>query len=111
MIPELRQQAKAKETAARLPYVSLIISFEPRKMPKEQIQQQFNAAIWEVERELGQYISKYVVKSAITKLKSIINNLDYNWSGKAVAIFLSPFAEKVIYLHFAVAKKVLVGQI
>src|SRR5207249_8138785 len=82
-----------------LPSVSMMLPFEPKLTSKSQIEGMLKRALEKVRDELYSSFPRYMVKPALNRLKSILSKLEYGTLKKSIAIFLSPFEEKIYYLN------------
>ena len=111
MIPQLLQHEKASEPILQLPYISLLMPFDPRHMSKAEIGVSINTILRKVEKELSHTFPRYMIKPAVARLKLIVNSLDYNRATKSISVSLSPFNEKTVYLNFPVRERIVVGKL
>lgn len=110
MVPQLHGKNEARvEPAQAQMSVAILMPFEPKIMPKAKIEASLKTAVKEVETELFRLYPSAFVKQAVHRLKTLIANLDYSTHKKSIAIFLSPFLEKVYYWNMPVQEKVVVG--
>lgn len=95
-----------------LPSISIIMPFQTKTSLKKEVLHKLKIAADEVERELRKNYPENKIKSLLHKLRSIINNLDYDYNTqkKSIAIFLSPILEKIYYLDIPVKEKVIIDQ-
>lgn len=98
------------EVPPYLPSVSLIIPFEPKMLPKYQLQQALKQAYNEVEEKLYENFSHELADPVLKRLAGLIQHVDYTSYRKSVCIFVSPVAEKIIYLSVEVDRKIVVGE-
>ena len=85
--------------------------FEPLTQSKTHIEQRFTAALHQIEKELNHHFARYIVRPALSKLKSIISGLNFSTLRKSVVISVSPFQEQVYYLNVPLKEKVVVGRV
>jgi len=93
-----------------LPTISIILPFEPVMSSKSELQHQLKIAVGKVEMEL---MTNYPAEKAIpviARLKNLVGSLNYNTRKKALAIFISPIVEKVIYLDIPVNEKIIIDE-
>lgn len=83
-----------------LPYVFLLIPFEPKMNTKTGFESVVNAAADKTEKELMKKHPGDKVELVINKLHRVIQYLDYNVHKKSIAITVSPLIEKVYYFDY-----------
>ena len=101
---------EVSEAVYNLPSVSIILPFEPKMKSKKELASTLQSAIDEVERKIFNKFSVDMAVLVLQKLKSIVNDLDYNTHKKSLAIYVSPVFEKVLYLNMQVEEKILVSK-
>ncbi|MEI6947629.1 hypothetical protein V9K67_10580 [Paraflavisolibacter sp. H34] len=112
MVPGVFQKEEQLlfESGLSLPSVSLVLPFDPASMTKAQIEYGLKTAMDKVMEELYCNFPKYIVRPALNRLKTIFSALEYSTLKKSIAIFLSPFEEKVYYLDIPVRERVVVNK-
>jgi len=83
-----------------LPYVFLLIPFDPKMNSKTGFENVVNAAATKNENELMRKYPEEKVRPVILKLHRIIKSLDQNTHKKSIAIIVSPLIEKVYYFDY-----------
>lgn len=92
------------------PAISLILPFEPKMGLKHEIVHTLKVVADKVEKELQQQYPGELCVPAMRKLRSIIKGLNFNTHKKSVAIYVSPFFEKVLYLDITVEQKIIIDE-
>ncbi len=90
------------------PSVSIILPFEPQINSKGKVELQFKNALAFVEKQLYQNYTAEKALPVITKLHKLVSEVNYNNYKKSIALFASPFTEKIIYLDFDVMEKIVI---
>jgi hypothetical protein len=90
------------------PSVSIIIPFEPHIRAKNDLAFQLKKALSDVEKQLYKEYTSDRALPVIIKLHKLLAGINYNNFKKSIAIFASPFVEKIIYLDFEVEQKIVV---
>ncbi len=90
------------------PAVSVILPFEPHMRSKSEVEFHLKRAIAEVEKKLYQEYTADRALPVIIKLHKLLQTINYNNFKKSIAIFASPFVEKILYLDFEVEQKIVV---
>ncbi len=98
------------ETVHYRPAVSVIIPFEPKMVPKDEINLSLKRVKNSVERELANNYPEDLVQLVTGKLKNCLANLNYNGHQKSIAIYVSPVFEKVLYLDIPVEEKIIIDE-
>jgi hypothetical protein len=91
------------------PSVSIILPFEPKMGGKAEIMQQLKCAVDKVEREIKQTYNNDLSAVVLQKLRTVIRNLNFSTYKKSIAIYISPFFEKVLYLDIPVKEHIIVN--
>jgi hypothetical protein len=107
MSPEIREVFGAVHY---MPSVSIIIPFEPKMNPKAEIAHSLKLAVDKVQREVSKNYPNELGRLVIQKLRTILENLNFNTHKKSIAIYVSPVFEKVLYLDIAVEEKIIVDE-
>lgn len=97
-----------REKLNLLPSVSVIMPFEPSIQSKSSITKNLNEAIEKASQFTEGHYDKQLGELVISKLKSIVSELNYNSNKKSIAIYVSPVFQKVLYLNIAVEEHVVV---
>jgi len=90
------------------PAVSVILPFAPHMRSKAEVEFQLKKALSEVEKKLCQGYTSERALPVIIKLHKLLLSINYNNFKKSIAIFASPFVEKILYLDFEVEQKIVV---
>lgn len=88
------------------PAVTIILPFEPKMCRSAVLTENIHQAVEAVEMELLQNHCDDMGMLVIQKLKTLIQNLNYNTYNKSIALFVSPVFEKVLYLDFDVDTRI-----
>ncbi|MBK8610670.1 MAG: hypothetical protein IPL84_12215 [Chitinophagaceae bacterium] len=64
-----------------------------------------------IEGELLENYPNEMSTLLMRKLKTIINNLNFDTHKKSIAIYVSPVFEKVLYLDIAVEEKIIIDEV
>ena len=83
-----------------LPYIFLLIPFDPKMNTKTGFENIVNSAAAKNENELLRKYPEEKVRPVILKLHRIIKSLDQNTHKKSIAIIVSPLIEKVYYFNY-----------
>lgn len=92
------------------PAVSIIMPFEPKMYLKKTLTHSLKTAVDKVAIELKKNYPDEQGQVVIKKLRSIIEQLDFNTYKKSIAIFTSPIFEKTLYLDIAVEEKIIIDE-
>ncbi len=87
------------------PAVTIIMPFEPKMKPKEVITKALTKLLDQVEEELLENYCDDMGMLVLQKLKGVISHLNFSTFKKSVAIYISPYFEKLLYLNFEVEEK------
>ena len=90
------------------PAVSVILPFEPHISSKSTAELRLKNALSNVEKQLYKEYTSERALPVIIKLHKLLGSINYNNFKKSIAIFASPFIEKIIYLDFEVEEKIVV---
>lgn len=91
----------AEDVPEDLPFVSIIIPFEPQMKFKAGFYYIVNAAAAKSERELLKTYPEDMAKPVIEKMQRALINLNYTLHhGKSIGIFISPLVEKIYYFNY-----------
>lgn len=88
------------------PALTLILPFEPKMTLKSELSDSLKMAAEKLELELRDKYPAEVSALVISKLRSIISDLNFSTHKKSVAIYVSPVYDKVIYLDIPVTTKI-----
>lgn len=92
------------------PAVSIILPFEPKMCSKAAIERSIQAAVTEVKQELTLNYPDDIAGLMLMKIQKLVRSLNYSTHKKSVALFISPFFEKILYLEIPVEKKVIIDE-
>jgi len=107
LTPEIRE---VMEAIHYRPAVSVILPFEPQMRSKADLAYSLQLAADKVERELKVNYPDEMGMIVMQKLRTIIRTLNFNTFKKAVAIYVSPVFEKVLYLDIPVEEQIIVAE-
>ncbi len=93
----------------RFPAISLILDFNPKMDNKRTLITALRAATRKVGNELYERFADDMASLVMQKLRLVLSNLDFSTHTISIAVYVSPFFEKVLYLDFAVEEKVMVS--
>jgi hypothetical protein len=103
------REQKVMEKKEALPSVSMVLPFEPKMTAKSEWEPVLKAALRKVEKELMETYSSDQAMPLITKLQSLLNNLNTATHKKSIAVFVSPIAERIIYMDIPMEERIVVG--
>lgn len=93
-----------------LPAISIIMPFEPKISPRNDLEYRLKMAISKVEKELmNNYPSEKAVP-VLDRLRHLVSEINFNTHKKSIAIFISPIMEKMFYLDMPVAEKIIIDE-
>jgi len=107
MYPAISEQIK-NDLHQQVPSVSIILPFEPKMTSKSELELGLKSVLKSIDFSL---MNIYSDESAILvshKLHVLVQHLNYFTHKRSIAIFVSPFFEKVLYLDFQVEEKIAV---
>lgn len=104
------EYAEILEAPNYFPCISLIMPFEPKMGLKADLAHKLKMASDKIENELMANYPDDKVKPVLKKLKTVINELNYNTHKKSIAIFVSPLIEKVYYLDIPVEERLIIDE-
>lgn len=107
LLPDMKEVAKQ---ALYLPSVSIFLPYEPKMISKSILNKTIKNALEKVERKVFDSFNYDIAVLVMQKLSGIINNLDSSTHKKTIAIFVSPFFEKILYLNTELEEKIIVGE-
>ncbi len=105
--PEISEVLEAQHYR---PAISIILPFDPKMTPKNQLGQSLKSAIHKVEQLLVDGYDDEIVMMIMYKLRLLVNGLNFNTHKKSVAMYVSPVFEKVLYLDIDVQEKIIVDE-
>lgn len=80
--------------------IGLAIPFQPCVQDKRTISKVLNYAIELVQTKLEESSVLLAENISISQLKKILSSLNYNSHCKSIAVIITPYSEKVIYLNY-----------
>lgn len=83
-----------------LPYISLMIPFEPKMNTKKGFEFIVNTAAGKIENELLKKYPEDKVRFVINKLHRVIQGIDHDAHNKSITIIVSPLIEKIYYFNY-----------
>lgn len=92
------------------PSVSITLSFNPKMNKSATLQQSIAKAVESTEIELLRNHCDDMGMLVIQKMKLLFQHLNYNTYKKSVALFVSPFFEKLLYLDFEVERSITISE-
>src|SRR5450755_811284 len=93
-----------------VPTVSIIMPFEDVMSTKGKLELNLKKLARLAEVERMKHFTADQAFPLISKLQSLIHEINYNTHKKSLAIFVSPLAKQVFYLDFAVEEKMVVDE-
>jgi hypothetical protein len=81
--------------------------FEPKMTRDTDLVEKFNDVVTEVQEGLIEHYPGDMVLTVSGKLEAIIRSLNFETHQKSIAIYVSPCAEKVLYLDINVRKRII----
>lgn len=108
--PVLNATATLLETDYNFPCVSIIMSFEPKMQPKNQLAAALRSAVNRVDKKVFENFSTEMAMLVLHKLNTVIRQLNYSTHQKSIAIYVSPVFEKVLHLNFEVTETISVNK-
>lgn len=94
--------------AIHFPAVSMILPFNPKMSSKNVISSSLSLALNKIEKDLHERFPDQLSTLVLQKLKTVLSKLDFSTHCSSIAMFVSPFFEKMLYLDFPVEKKIAV---
>lgn len=85
-----------------IPAVTIILPFEPKMDCEIRLQGLLDATMDNIEQQLLENYPDYIACLIMQKIKAIVRHLNFNTHKKSIAIYVSPFFEKLLYLDFEV---------
>ena len=102
------RHAEKIDTVSSIPAVSIVLPFEPHMQSKQVVADRLRQAVLMAVNEMRAGYSQSLCNAVQSRLKKIIAALNYNNLKKSVAIYVSPAADRVIYLDIPVKETVIV---
>jgi hypothetical protein len=101
MLPKItNRDAEILDVSKDVPFISLILPFEPKMGLKTTLANMLNSAADKIAKELMGKYPKDEAIPVINKLHAVIKDMNYNIHKQSIAIFVSPLVEKVYYFKF-----------
>jgi len=107
LTPEIREISEALHYR---PAISIIMPFEPKMVSKNELTHSLKLALDRVNEQLRENYPNKISALVMSKLKSIVKELNFNTHKKSVAIYVSPVFEKVLYLDITVEQKIIIDE-
>src|ERR1017187_354754 len=85
-----------------LPFVSIIIPFQPKMNSKTGFEFVVNTAAGEAEKELMRNYPEEKASPVVKKMYLALKRLNCKLHSKSIGIFVSPLTEKVYYFNYTV---------
>lgn len=104
--PALSATATLLDTDYNFPCVSIIMPFEPKMQPKNQLAAALRSAVNRIDKKVFENFSTEMSMLVLHKLNTLIRQLNYSTLQKSIAIYVSPVFEKVLYLNFEVIEAI-----
>jgi hypothetical protein len=105
MNPEsTRKKDLFPEMANDLPYISLILPFEPKMNTIRGLDIILNTARVKIEKEVRNSYPEAKALPVLKKFNQMLMALDHTIHNKSIAIFASPLVEKVYYFNYSTKK-------
>lgn len=109
MYPAISEQKQIKNDLPRhVPAVSIILPFEPKMTSKSELERGLKSVLKSIDFLLMNNYSDESATLVSHKLQVLVQHLNYFTHKRSIAIFVSPFFEKVLYLDFQVEEKIAV---
>ncbi|HEX6915523.1 MAG TPA: hypothetical protein VF145_09800 [Chitinophagaceae bacterium] len=93
-----------------LPSVSVLLPFEPKMNAKQELQQRLRQLYMTVKQKLSAEYPPERVSPVLEKLKQLSASLDFTTYKRSICIFVSPVAEKVLYLSVPVEERIVIDE-
>ena len=93
--------ADVLDVSKDVPFISLIMPFEPKMGLKTELAIKLNNAADNIEKEL---LGKYPAEEAmpvIKKLRHVIKDMNYSIHKQSIAIFVSPLIENLYFFNYS----------
>jgi len=105
----MRELGRQEAPGATPACVSVIMPFNPKMIAHSRIEMALGHALEEVERQLSpDRYGRAVTRDILSRLRRILDGLDYTTHKESIAIYISPTVEKVYYLAIPVMESIVV---
>jgi hypothetical protein len=84
--------------------------FNPKMSSKNAISKSLGLALSKIEKDLHDHFPDQLSRLVMQKLQTILSKLDFSTHSSSIAMFVSPFFEKMLYLDFPVEKRIAVDE-
>lgn len=91
-------ERKVTSAVKQRPSVSIVLSFEPVIASKAEMAHRLKTTLDRVKRELLNTYPESKAIPVLLKLENLIGRVNYNTGKSAIALFVSPLTENIIYL-------------
>jgi hypothetical protein len=98
------------EAGKFLPSVSIILPFDIQIAAKSEAKRKLKVVVENVEKALKLNYSQDDAAPVISRLETLLDEIDYNLCKKSIAIFISPQVEKIFYLTIPVEEKIVIDE-
>jgi hypothetical protein len=100
------RQAEKIDAATSSPVISMLLPFEPHMVSKQVVVDRIKEMVRIVGNELKDKYGTCTTEAILSRFKKTVSGLNYNNLKKSVAIYISPVADRVIYLDIAVKETI-----
>jgi hypothetical protein len=90
------------------PYVSLLLPFDPKMVPKSSLENRLKIILDRVRYELFAHYDLNAAIEISQKLKTVLNSLEYSTHKRSIAVLVSTEEQRVYYLDMPVMEKIIV---
>jgi hypothetical protein len=94
------RDAEILDVSKDVPFISLILPFEPKMGLKTTLANMLNSAADKIAKGLLAKYPKDEAIPVINKLYTVIKDMNYDIHKQSIAIFVSPLIEKVYYFKY-----------
>jgi len=92
----------------KMPSVALVLPFDPKMTPRQEMDKTQRTLLERVEKELLSHHGAEDAMPVIRKLRQLVRGLNYSTLRKSIAVFVSPEVAKVCYMDMEVEERVFV---
>jgi hypothetical protein len=111
LVPEMQMKLLPKAVAAATrPSVALVFPYNPKMMPKAEIDIRVRGVLAAAEKKLLVAHPAEMVMPVVRKLQQLVRGLSTSTHKVGVALFVSEDVSKVLYLDYEVEERVLVDE-
>ncbi|MGN6293050.1 MAG: baeRF3 domain-containing protein [Chitinophagaceae bacterium] len=104
--PALEELLEARHSH---PSISLMLPFEPKMTAKADLNRMLKKFITEAEDSIREKHDTEIGWLVLNKLRQLVASLNFSTYKKSIAIYVSPFFEKVLYLDILVEPKLTIN--